>query len=61
MGTVAVTGKPGNYLRVRGEYPPQPPPNGRSKELPPRTRRIPHDTFLSLLENGTTSVHAENT
>ena len=20
MGTVAVTGKPGNYLRVRGEY-----------------------------------------
>ena len=40
MGTVAVTGKPGNYLRARGEYVLPPQLNLGGLELPPRTRRI---------------------
>ena len=30
-------------------------------ELPPRTRRIPLNDFTHLLDDGTTSAHAENT
>ena len=50
-----------NYLRVRGEYCGLLVLSGISWELPPRARRIPHDAFLSFLENGTTSACAENT
>ena len=41
MGTVAVTGKPGNYLRVRGEYFRIITNDRVDLELPPRARRIP--------------------
>ena len=51
----------GNYLRVRGEYPKE---GGRlclRTELPPRARRIPHDTVQKTRKEGTTSACAENT
>ena len=55
------TRKPGNYLRVRGEYTRGGLPTGRTRELPPRARRIPlgHNRFDRAL--GTTSACAENT
>ena len=34
-------GRPGNYLRVRGEYSITPLVSRSDKELPPRARRIP--------------------
>ena len=51
----------GNYLRVRGEYTRGGLPTGRTRELPPRARRIPlgHNRFDRAL--GTTSACAENT
>ena len=50
-----------NYLRVRGEYSPNPDPVWLSAELPPRTRRIRQFQQLSGLRLGTTSAYAENT
>ena len=52
---------PGNYLRVRGEYPGARFDKWRGEELPPRTRRIPHDTVQKTRKEGTTSAYAENT
>ena len=50
-----------NYLRVRGEYSPNPDPVWLSAELPPRTRRIlAHELGVTILM-GTTSAYAENT
>ena len=50
-----------NYLRVRGEYPTTRFRRRGRKELPPRTRRIPHDTVQKTRKEGTTSAYAENT
>ena len=50
-----------NYLRVRGEYPPQQPPGQYKRELPPRTRRIPNSSASLTESSGTTSAYAENT
>ena len=50
-----------NYLRVRGEYSPEPAGGSWPVELPPRARRIPpKDTDCPEL-TGTTSACAENT
>ena len=61
MGTVAVTGKPGNYLRVRGEYENLFGGVGVPTELPPRARRILNISRDSTYSGGTTSACAENT
>ena len=51
----------GNYLRVRGEYPPLNPRLMLPRELPPRTRRIQNHGAGDLYGKGTTSAYAENT
>ena len=52
---------PRNYLRARGEYINNSPPNRIRSELPPRTRRI-HQPYAGEFDSlGTTSAHAENT
>ena len=51
----------GNYLRVRGEYFLGCCCYMASKELPPRTRRIPNIPPSCFLACGTTSAYAENT
>ena len=53
--------RPGNYLRVRGEYGKMPDGYGIFSELPPRARRILLSFFASLAWFGTTSACAENT
>ena len=50
-----------NYLRVRGEYLDDGGGSYALAELPPRTRRIPHDTVQKTRKEGTTSAYAENT
>ena len=50
-----------NYLRVRGEYSPNPDPGWLSGELPPRARRIPGRVQWVSVKHGTTSACAENT
>ena len=50
-----------NYLRARGEYTPGPSRASRTRELPPRTRRIRGVGVLAAENLGTTSAHAENT
>ena len=52
---------PGNYLRVRGEYPLTISPVLRNSELPPRARRIRGAPLRMAGEAGTTSACAENT
>ena len=52
---------PRNYLRARGEYYRITKRYMRSRELPPRTRRIPAKFPLRSPHLGTTSAHAENT
>ena len=61
MGTVAVTGKPGNYLRVRGEYSTVKRKPFPKSELPPRARRIQQVRVRPRGLVGTTSACAENT
>ena len=61
MGTVAVTGKPGNYLRVRGEYTGGEAYIPLAPELPPRARRIRPLRTTKPTGLGTTSACAENT
>ena len=51
----------GNYLRVRGEYPPVFTPGAFFMELPPRARRILLAQLLLKIHVGTTSACAENT
>ena len=51
----------GNYLRVRGEYAPGPPPVPMRPELPPRARRILVAHYHPGRRFGTTSACAENT
>ena len=60
-GVAYQRGEPGNYLRVRGEY-----PSGTIVligrwELPPRARRIPPTLIPPTCMLGTTSACAENT
>ena len=50
-----------NYLRVRGEYPPNPKVTNSTLELPPRARRIRSNSQAQCNERGTTSACAENT
>ena len=50
-----------NYLRVRGEYACGSVLVNRSKELPPRARRIPNPCAFAGGVRGTTSACAENT
>ena len=50
-----------NYLRVRGEYTWSPNCFLYTKELPPRTRRIPSWRLPSAGTMRTTSAYAENT
>ena len=50
-----------NYLRVRGEYPPNFPTVPSTPELPPRARRIRRPPFDTTRSSGTTSACAENT
>ena len=52
---------PGNYLRVRGEYQPNPNHYGDPLELPPRARRIQWCAHPRVPPYGTTSACAENT
>ena len=52
---------PGNYLRVRGEYPGARFDKWRGEELPPRTRRILSFATTAASGGGTTSAYAENT
>ena len=52
---------PGNYLRVRGEYPSAENLWLLPGELPPRTRRIPIQPRPRKRTIGTTSAYAENT
>ena len=52
---------PGNYLRVRGEYPISPTWVTKKEELPPRARRIQIRTISESQMIGTTSACAENT
>ena len=57
----AIAEKPGNYLRVRGEYG-KPISRGEvSMELPPRARRIHATNHIKYNHIGTTSACAENT
>ena len=51
----------GNYLRVRGEYAFGKVLVNRSRELPPRARRIHRDECPTVNQQGTTSACAENT
>ena len=51
----------GNYLRVRGEYTQRVRGVGAPLELPPRARRIPGNSGMTLDSIGTTSACAENT
>ena len=51
----------GNYLRVRGEYPPTIRKSVHAVELPPRARRIPDWEAATVADPGTTSACAENT
>ena len=51
----------GNYLRVRGEYVKLAFAMPRTKELPPRTRRIRDRVGIYGHSQGTTSAYAENT
>ena len=53
--------RPGNYLRVRGEYFPQRLLGTVPLELPPRARRIPAEVTADPRTPGTTSACAENT
>ena len=53
--------RPGNYLRVRGEYFSRVFACFCWKELPPRARRILSEDQLWVLAQGTTSACAENT
>ena len=55
------SGRPGNYLRVRGEYPPWFRVKKDTPELPPRARRIRTPSKNHTWEIGTTSACAENT
>ena len=57
----AATGFEWNYLRARGEYAVASAGASRTRELPPRTRRILDQRITSLSDQGTTSAHAENT
>ena len=50
-----------NYLRVRGEYSSNRRAIFKSRELPPRARRILHSVDAVPLNIGTTSACAENT
>ena len=50
-----------NYLRVRGEYDSLKSMIWRSRELPPRARRIPCPCTYRIVQIGTTSACAENT
>ena len=50
-----------NYLRARGEYLTKLSIELAKWELPPRTRRIPHNLAILAFQAGTTSAHAENT
>ena len=52
---------PWNYLRVRGEYPPNFPTVPSTPELPPRARRIHFTSGFDRHFRGTTSACAENT
>ena len=52
---------PGNYLRVRGEYPAKCAYPMVMVELPPRARRIQLEAAEFVGEGGTTSACAENT
>ena len=52
---------PGNYLRVRGEYRTHRATQPRTRELPPRARRILRETSGRGTQGGTTSACAENT
>ena len=52
---------PGNYLRVRGEYPGKILSRSATWELPPRARRIPLFGRENWRKMGTTSACAENT
>ena len=52
---------PGNYLRVRGEYPDTSDPGAPLGELPPRARRIRTTRWYDHRAMGTTSACAENT
>ena len=60
-GGSPVQGSPGNYLRVRGEYPTIKPHIILLLELPPRTRRIHTTTKMQVKQTRTTSAYAENT
>ena len=51
----------GNYLRVRGEYPPPAWVGEDTEELPPRARRILPAFTNGVTHDGTTSACAENT
>ena len=53
--------RPGNYLRVRGEYFPQRLLGTVPLELPPRARRIQPKCRIRPVAHGTTSACAENT
>ena len=53
--------RPGNYLRVRGEYPLRDLSPARGSELPPRARRIQIRVPGPTTYPGTTSACAENT
>ena len=53
--------RPGNYLRVRGEYVAIRWKENHAMELPPRARRILFAGFRVFLLEGTTSACAENT
>ena len=52
---------PGNYLRVRGEYPAKCAYPMVMVELPPRARRILDEALKQNETDGTTSACAENT
>ena len=53
--------RPGNYLRVRGEYSPRSGEQPDPGELPPRARRIQNPGHKPRASHGTTSACAENT
>ena len=55
------SGTPGNYLRVRGEYPGLDAAISWAWELPPRARRIRGPSDTDHQPPGTTSACAENT
>ena len=57
----AATGFEWNYLRARGEYAVASAGASRTRELPPRTRRIQFRWDKGQIFLGTTSAHAENT